>query len=327
MRAVVYDEYGPPDVLRLEEIPKPVPGPDQVLVEVAATSINLSDWEGLHGTPAYARFGGLRRPGRRVLGSDIAGWVESVGSEVTRFRPGDVVYGDNLTLMGGFADYTVAPESALAHKAAGLTFAEASTLPQAGPIALQGTAAAGPGRRVLINGAGGGSGSFAIQLAARAGAHVTAVDNAGKLDFMRSLGADRVIDYRSEDFAALAMEAGGADAILDVVGAAYFEPNLKALAQDGRLAIIGLQKGNAAQIHLGGLLAKRATITGTTLRARPLDQRRQILAEVFEHVWPALDTGDITPVVSTRLPLAEAAEAHRLMAAGGHWGKIVLTAK
>ena len=200
MRAVVYDRYGPPDVLRVEDVPMPSPGAGQVLVKVAATSVNLSDWECLRGSPLYARLGGLRSPARRTLGSDIAGWVDAVGEGVTRFRPGDEVYGDNLALKGGFAEYAVAAESALAHKPAELTFAEASTIPQAGAIALQGTDGAAAGRRVLINGAGGGSGSFAIQLAKRLGAHVTGVDNAGKLDFMRSLGADEVIDYRSEDF-------------------------------------------------------------------------------------------------------------------------------
>src|SRR5688500_19402019 len=164
MKAVVYDRCGSPDVLRVEDVPKPSPAKGQVRVKVAATWLNLSDWECLRGSPAYARFGGLRRPAHRTLGSDIAGVVDAVGDGVTRFRPGDEVYGDNLVLKGGFAEYALAPESVLAHKPEALTFAEASTIPQAGPIALQGTAAAGPGRRVLINGAGGGSGMFAIQL-------------------------------------------------------------------------------------------------------------------------------------------------------------------
>ncbi len=157
-------------------------------------------WECLRGSPAYARIGGLRYPARRTLGSDIAGVVDDVGEGVTGFRPGDEVYGDNLALMGGFAEYALAPESALAHKPVQLTFAEASTIPQAGAIALQGTESSVAGGRVLINRAGGGSGSFAIQLAKRLGAHVTGVDNAAKQDFMRSVGADDVIDYRLHDF-------------------------------------------------------------------------------------------------------------------------------
>ena len=200
VKAVVYDRYGSPDVLRVEEVPVPSPAVGQVRVKIAATSVNLSDWECLRGSPAYARIGGLRFPASRTLGSDIAGLVDDVGDGVTRFRPGDEVYGDNLRLKGGFAEYALAPESALAHKPGQLSFVEASTIPQAGAIALQGTERAVTGCRILINGAGGGSGSFAIQLAKRLGAHVTGVDNDSKLDFMRSVGADRVIDYRRDDF-------------------------------------------------------------------------------------------------------------------------------
>ena len=150
MRAVVYDRYGPPDVLRIENLPKPTPTARQVLVKIAATSVNLSDWETLRGSPLYSRIGGLRSPARRTLGSDIAGWVDAVGPAVTRFRPGDEVYGDNLMLKGGFAEYAIAPESVLARKPAAPTFAQASAIPQ-------GTDSAGAGQRVLINGAGGWS--------------------------------------------------------------------------------------------------------------------------------------------------------------------------
>ncbi|MCF4121033.1 NAD(P)-dependent alcohol dehydrogenase [Antribacter sp. KLBMP9083] len=259
MRAVAYDEYGPPDRLRIEEIPVPSPGPKQVLVKVVATSVNLSDWESLRGTPFYARLGGLRTPARRVLGSDIAGRVEAVGPEVTRFRPGDAVYGDNLGLMGGFAEYAVAPESALAHKPEAMTFAEASTLPQAGAIALQGTAAARPGRRVLINGAGGGSGSFAIQLAKRAGAHVTGVDAAGKLEYMRSLGADHVIDYRTEDFT----RTGPYDLVLDLVAHRSVFAYHRALARGGQYLCVGGPVRTLVQIATLGPLA--GLLTGRRL--------------------------------------------------------------
>lgn len=235
VKAVVYERYGPPDVLRVEEIPVPSPGAKQVLVKVAATSVNLSDWEGLRGTPMYARIGGLRAPRHRILGSDIAGRIEAVGSDVTRFRPGDEVYGDNLGLMGGFAEYAIAPESALADKPQELTFAQASTLPQAGAIALQGTARARPGQRMLINGAGGGTGSFAIQLAKRAGAHVIGVDNAAKLEFMRSLGADEVIDYRSQDFTRIEPS----DVVLDLVAHRSVFAYRRALARGGRYMCVG----------------------------------------------------------------------------------------
>jgi NADPH:quinone reductase-like Zn-dependent oxidoreductase len=200
VKAVVYDRYGSPDVLRVEDVPVPTPAAGQIRVRVVATSVNLSDWECLRGSPAYARIGGFRLPARRTLGSDIAGVVDDVGHGVVRFRPGDEVYGHNLALKGGFAEYALVPESALAHKPPQLTFAEASSIPQAGAIARQGTEKAVAGSRVLINGAGGGSGSFAIQLAKRLGAHVTGVDNAAKQDFMRSVGADDVIDYSRDDF-------------------------------------------------------------------------------------------------------------------------------
>ena len=236
MRAAVYDSYGSPDVLRIEEVPTPSPGVGQVLLKVAAASINLSDWECLRGSPLYARIGGLRAPARRTLGSDIAGRVEAIGESVTRFRHGDAVYGDNLALKGGFAEFTIAPEAALALKPRALTFAEASTIPQAGAIALQGTDGAADGVRVLINGGGGGTGCFAIQLAKRCGAHVTAVDNAGKLDFMRSLGADEVIDYRSEDFS---RSDEPYDLILDLVAHRSVLAYRRALAPGGRYRCVG----------------------------------------------------------------------------------------
>lgn len=236
MKAVVYERYGGPDVLRVEDVPTPSPAAGQVLVKVAATSINLSDWEGLRGSPFYARLGGLRAPRRPTLGSDIAGLVEVVGRGVTRFQPGDEVYGDNLQLMGGFAEYAVAAESALAFKPAALTFAEASTIPQAGSIALQGTAGAATGLRMLINGAGGGTGAFAIQLAKRLGAHVTGVDNADKLEFMRTLGADEVIDYRRDDFT---RSQEPYDLILDLVAHRSVFAYRRALAPGGRYRCVG----------------------------------------------------------------------------------------
>ncbi len=256
MKAVVYERYGSPEVLRVEEIPAPSPGIDQVLVKVAATSVNLTDWEGLSGSPLYARIGGLRSPARRTLGSDIAGWVESVGTDVTRFRPGDEVYGDNLWLKGGFAEYAVVPESSLAPKPEGLTFAEVSTIPQAGVIALQGTASARPGQRVLINGGGGGSGSFAIQLAKNLGAHVTGVDNAGKLDFMRSLGADEVIDYRSDDFTDC---EDPYDLVLDLVGHRSVFAVRRALARGGRYLWVGGSLSTMLSTLTVGFFAGRLT--------------------------------------------------------------------
>ncbi len=235
MRAVVYDRYGSTDELRTEDVPVPAPAAGQVRVKVAATSVNLSDWECLRGTPLYARLGGLRSPACRTLGSDIAGWVDAVGQDVTGFQPGDEIYGDNLELKGGFAEYAVAPASALAHKPAELSFTEASTIPQSGAIALQGTDHARATSRVLVNGAGGGSGTFAIQLAKRLGAHVTGVDNAAKLDFIRALGADEVIDYRSDDFTT----RGPYDLILDLVAHRSVFAYRRALARRGRYLCVG----------------------------------------------------------------------------------------
>ena len=256
MKAVVYDRYGPPEMLRIEDVPMPTPGPGQVLVRVAATSINLSDWETLRGTPAYSRIGGIRTPRHHILGSDIAGRVEAIGDGVTGLERGDDVYGDNLSLKGGFAEYAVAPATALAVKPARLTFEEASTIPQAGPIALQGTAGAGRGSRMLINGAGGGSGSFAIQLAERLGAHVTGVDNADKLEFMRAVGADAVLDYRSDDFTRTGQRY---DLILDLVAHRSMFAYRRALTRGGRYRIVGGTTRALLRALTVGFVVGRAT--------------------------------------------------------------------
>jgi NADPH:quinone reductase-like Zn-dependent oxidoreductase len=253
VRAVAYDRYGPPGVLRPVHLERPTPGRGQVLVQVVATSVNLSDWESLVGSPAYARFGGLRRPARRVLGSDIAGRVVAVGPEVTTFRPGDEVYGDNLGLKGGFAEYAVAPESVLAPKPAALTFVEASTIPQAGAIALQGTAGSGPATRVLVNGGGGGTGMYAIQLAKQAGAHVTAVDNAGKLEHMRSLGADEVLDYHRDDFT----RQQPYDLVLDLVAHRSVRDYRRALTPGGRYRCVGGPARTVLSILVAGAVLGR----------------------------------------------------------------------
>lgn len=264
MRAVTYDRYGPPSVLRHEHMPVPEPKSEQVLVEVKATSVNLSDWETLTGRPVYARIGGLRKPANPILGSDIAGVVASVGLGVTEFRPGDEVYGDNLSLKGGFAEFAVVPTKSLAAKPGELSFAEASVIPQTGAIAHQGTIGFEAGQRVLINGGGGGSGSFAIPLAKRAGTHVTAVDNAGKLDFMRQLGADEVFDYRQVDFTSTGERY---DRILDLVAYRPVRAYLRALAPGGVYQCVGgsvptLLRVLTAGTVLGRLSGRRIGILG-----------------------------------------------------------------
>ena len=314
MRAVVYDRYGSPDVLRIDEVPTPTPGPDQVLVEVVATSINLSDWEGLQGAPFYARFGGLRKPRRRTLGSDIAGRVEAVGPDVTRFRPGDEVYGDILALLGGFAEYALAPEKALALKPEGLSFVEASTIPQAGPIAIQGTAGIGPGQRVLINGGGGGSGSFAIQLAKRAGAHVTGVDNASKLEHMRSMGADEVIDYRSQDWTRL----GPYDRVLDLVAYRSVFALRRSLAPGGRYRCVG-----------GSVRALLRVITVGALLGRLTGRRIGLLVvkpgpTYFEPMADLCVSGEIRIHIDRTFGLELVPEALAQVGEGHALGKVVV---
>ena len=314
MRAVVHDVYGPPGVLRVEQVEVPTPGEHQVLVEVLATSVNLSDWEGLVGSPAYARLGGLRRPARRVLGSDIAGRVAAVGPGVTRFRTGDEVYGDNLGLMGGFAEYAVAPESVLAPKPVSLTFAQASTIPQAGAIALQGMAGAGPGTRVLVNGGGGGTGTFAIQLAVRAGAHVTGVDNAGKLAHMRSLGAHEVVDFRAQDFTRL----GSFDLVLDLVAHRSVRACRRALAPGGRYRCVG-----------GSVPALLRVATVGSLVARLTGRRLGVLVvkEGPEHFSPLTQrclTGEVRIHVERTFPLEQAPAALARVGEGRALGKVVV---
>ncbi len=217
MKAVVHHDYGSPEVLKLEEVAKPTPTDDEVLIKVHAVSINGSDWEGLTGRPLYARLGGLRRPNYKILGSDIAGRVEAAGKNVRQFQPGEDVFGEMPLYRGGFAEYVCVPEEALIKKPASITFEEAAAIPQGAVIALQGIRNKGqvqPGQHVLINGAGGSAGTFAIQLAKYYGAEVTGVDNTSKLEFLRSLGADHVIDYTRQDFT---KNRNQYDLILDVI--------------------------------------------------------------------------------------------------------------
>ena len=315
MRAVVYDRYGSPEVLRVAEVPMPSVSADQVLVRTLGTSVNLTDWECLRGSPLYARLGGLRSPANQTLGSDIAGRVEAVGTKVARFRPGDEVFGDNLSLKGGFAEYAVAPESTLALKPKELTFAEASTIPQAGAIALQGTDGVEPGDRFLVNGGGGGSGLFAIQLAKRAGAHVTAVDNAEKLEFMRSLGADEVIDYRAEDFTRCEEPY---DRILDLVAGRSVFALRRALAPDGRYLYVG-----------GPLFGLLRVLTIGWIAGRVTGRRLGLLAVKAgpDHFGPLADlcvAGDVKILIDRRFGLDEVPEALSYLGEGHVLGKAIV---
>jgi NADPH:quinone reductase-like Zn-dependent oxidoreductase len=312
----VYDRYGSPDVLRLDDVPLPTPKEGQVRIKIAATAINLSDWECLRGSPLYARLGGMRAPARRTLGSDIAGCVDAVGTGVTRFQPGDEVYGDNLSLKGGFADYTVAAESVLAKKPPELTFADASTIPQAGAIALQGTECVESNSRMLINGAGGGSGSFAIQLAKRRGAHVTGVDSARKLDFMRSVGADDVIHFRNEDFT---RGREPYDFILDLVAHRSVFAYRRALASGGRYRCVGGSVRALLRVLTLGWLVGRLTRRSLGILA---------VKQGPAHFQPVADLcvdGDLAIHIDRTFDLEEVPAALAYVGEGHALGKVVVT--
>ena len=314
MKAVVYDRYGTPDQLRVDDVPTPTPQDGQVLVEVVATSVNLTDWEALRGSPMYARFGGLLRPAHRILGSDIAGRVAAVGPNVTRFRVGDEVYGDNLARMGGFAEFAIADESALALKPAGLSFAEASTLPQAGAIASQAVARGSAGDRMLINGAGGGTGMFAIQLAVEAGIRVTGVDNVGKLEFMRSLGAEDVVDYRVEDFT----RTGPYDLIVDLVAARSVFAYRRALAPGGRHLVVG---GTArALLRVLTVGAALGAVSGAHLGVLAVRQGPAHFAPLAERCV----AGDVRIHIDRQFALEETPAALAYHGAGRAVGKLVV---
>lgn len=319
MQAVVYTEYGAPSVLQLREIAKPTPGDDEVLVRVQAVSVNRSDWEGLRGTPLYARFGGLRRPGRQILGSDIAGCVEAVGKNSRQFQPGDAVLGDILPRMGGFAQYVCARERDLALRPAGMSCETAAAIPQAGVIALQGIRDKGkvqPGQRVLINGGGGGAGTFALQLAKLAGAEVTGVDNAGKLDFMRALGADHVIDYAQEDFTNTGKQY---DLILDVIADRSAYDYERALKPGGSYYCVGGAVATLLQVLLLGPWIQRTR--GKKIRILAVQPNQKDLVYITE----LCAAGKIAPVIDRLYPLHEVPAALQFLGEGHAKGKVVIT--
>lgn len=318
MRAWVSDRYGPPSVLRLADVPMPKPRPHEALLKVSAVSLNLSDWETLVGSPLYSRVGGWRRPKRPTLGSDIAGHVEAIGDEVTDVRPGQAVYCDNLGLKGGFAEYAVAPARALARVPEGLSMIDASTIPQAGPIALQGITqqqTVREGARVLVIGAGGGSGSFAVQLAKAAGAHVTAVDKGHKLEFLCALGADRVVDHEREDV----FGAGERyDHVLDLVAHRSVFAARRLLATGGRYLCVGGTMSAVLQAALLGPIVGRATRRRVGMLAvRPGPDRFAPLAQ-------RVQDGDVAVHVDRVLPLDRVPEALTLVGRGQACGKVVV---
>jgi len=319
VKAVVYHKYGPPDVLQIKEVAKPTPTDDEILIKVHAVSVNRSDWESLIGKPLYARVGGLLKPRRPILGSDVAGRVEMAGRNITQFQPGDELFGEIPGYHGGFAQYVCAPEKTLARKPAGMTFEEAAAIPQAGVIALQGILNKGqvqPGQKVLINGAGGGAGTFAVQLAKLYGAEVTGVDNTGKLDFMRSLGADHVIDYTREDFTKNGKQY---DLILDVIAHRSVFAYRRALKPNGTYFLVGGSVATLFQILLLGPWIRRTT--SKKIRLLAVQPNRKDLVSITE----LCEAGKIVPVIDKRYPLSEVPEALRYLGEGRAKGKVIIT--
>ena len=298
---------------------KPTPADNEILVRVRAVSVNRSDWEGLVGKPLYARMNGLRRPRIQVLGSDVAGRVEAAGKDHTDFRPGDEVFGEMEGYSGGFAEYVCTRGAHWALKPPAMTFEQAAAIPQAAVIALQGIRDQGrirSGQSVLINGAGGGSGMFAIQLAKSYGAEVTGVDNAGKLDFMRSLGADHVIDYAREDFTRSGRQF---DLILDLVAHRSAWAYARALKPGGALDAVG---GSVASF-LKMLLLGRGVRTARNKRLRILVVRRN--RKDLEYVTELCRSGELVPVIDRTYPLSGTPEALRQLGEGHVKGKVVIT--
>jgi len=319
MKAIVYTKYGPPETLQLEEVAKPTPKDDEVLIKVRAVSVNRSDWEGLRGKPLYARIGGLLKPRHQRLGSDIAGRVEMAGRNIWRFQPGDEVFGDILPRLGGFAEYVCASESALALKPPSMTFEEVAAIPQAAVIALQGIRDRGqvqPGEKVLINGAGGGAGTFAVQLAKMYGAEVTGVDNYGKLDFMHSLGADHVIDYTREDFTKNGKQY---DLILDIVAHRSVFAYKRALRPNGSYFLAGGSVATILQILFLGPWIRRTT----SKKIRVLAVRPNI--EDLDFMKELIEAGKVTPVIDRTYPLSEVPEAMGYVGEGHAQGKVVIS--
>ena len=323
MHAVVITEPGDPDVLRWTLVEDPVAGPGEVLVDIAASGVNHADLmqrQGMYppppGAPPYP-------------GLECAGTIAAVGPGVTGWQPGDRVCA--LLSGGGYAEKVAVPVGQLLPAPASVGLAEAAAFPETACTVYSNVFAGArlaQGETLLVHGGASGIGTMAIQLAKNAGATVAVTaGSADKLAACRELGADILINYQEEDFVQKIREATqgrGADVILDIIGGAYLARNVEALAADGRLANIGMQGGRKAELDMGMLMAKRGTITATTLRARPAPQKAAIVSAVREHVWPLIDAGKIRPVIHRELSMWEAPEAHRIMAASTHIGKILL---
>jgi NADPH:quinone reductase-like Zn-dependent oxidoreductase len=322
MKAMVYEKYGPPDVLELKEVEKPNPKDNEILVKVHAASANAYDWHLLTADIFLVRLmgGGLLKPKNQILGADIAGRVEAVGRNVKQFQPGDEVFGDiSGSGSGGFAEYACARENALALKPASMTFEEAAAVPMAAVTALQGLRDKGqiqPGQKVLINGASGGVGTFAVQIAKSFGAEVTGVCSTKKLGMVSSIGADQVIDYTQEDFTKNEQRY---DLILAANGYHSISDYKRALSPRGIYVMTG---GSMAQIFQAMLLGPWMSMNRSKkivgLSAKPNQKDLVFLKKLLE-------TGKVVPVIDRRYPLSEATEALRYLGEGHAKGKIVIT--
>jgi NADPH:quinone reductase-like Zn-dependent oxidoreductase len=321
MKAIVYQKYGSPDVLQLEEVAKPTPKDDEVLVKVHAASVNAGDWHLLRGDPFLVRLNlGLLKPKHQILGSDVAGRVEAVGRNVKQFQPGDEVFGDIFESgLGAFAEYVCARENALVLKPANLSFEEVAAVPMAAITALQGLRDKGQiqqGQKVLINGASGGVGAFAVQIAKAFGADVTAVCSTKNVDMVRSLGADQVIDYTQEDFTKNGQRY---DLILAANGYHPISAYKRALSPKGMYVMTG---GSMAQLYQAMLLGPLISMTGSNkmgnLLSRPNQKDLVCMKELLE-------AGKVVPVIDRRYPLSETAEAIRYVEKGHARGKVVIT--
>ena len=314
MKAFIYERYGPPESLRMAEVDKPAPNTDEVLVKVLGASVNAADWHLVRGKPLFSRATlGLLRPKRQILGVDIAGQVEAVSSGVTQFQPGDEVYANLLDHgYGGFAEYASAPANAMSLKPANLSFEEAAAVPMAAVTALQGLGRHGaiqPTHKVLINGASGGVGSFAVQLAKASGAEVTAVTSTRNLDLVRSLGADQIIDYAKEDFARTGRRY---DRILDTVGNRSVSELRRALAEGGKAAVTGFTSvGKLLGVSLRGgkdVAQVQAHVTTKDL---------ELLSELIE-------AGKVHPQIDRRYRFADIPAAITYLEQGHARAKVVV---
>ena len=326
MRAVTISEPGGPEVLGWGEVPDPVCGPGEVLVDVVAAAVNRADLlqrQGHYPPPPGAS---------EVLGLECSGVVSEVGEGVTGWSVGDEVCA--LLAGGGYAERVAVPAGQLLPRPAGVELATAAALPEvvctvwSNVFMLAGLRA---GEVFLVHGGGSGIGTMAVQLAARAGARVaTTAGSAAKLAFCRELGAEITVNYRDEDFVEVvrtATDGHGADVVLDIIGAKYLSRNVDVLATGGRLVVIGMQGGRKAELDLGKLLAKRASVAATALRSRPPTGpggKDAIVAAVRAQVWPDVERGVVRPIVDRRLPMSRAAEAHRVVEASEHVGKVLL---